>query len=217
MRLDLLIISGFRPPAVFVLLVGVALLVALRIVPSLQPYASAWPIPLLITLAAWLAMAATQVDPSDQRRARLQDPYLRKVLERRDALEAELVHIQSGSLKASVQEMLREIDRHVIPEMEERVARHRALQRALEQQRKGQGALAGASEQTIKNLNGLFNAQKEALEGMLQKLSDMAANLLGISQETDQDPLRRAKGWAQELSDYWSASAEVFRDSDLRR
>ncbi len=211
--------AGGQPPAVWILLVGLGVVFALLFVAALEPYRSAWPVPLFITLLAWLAMSATQLE---NRVAPLiqDDPLMHKALERRDALAREIALLEAPSFRRQVEDVLQQVDQDILPEFERRLARHRTLEAALADHRKGRGPLVGASPATIGNLRQLSTAQQEALQGLLTKLSDMVANLIGLSHSTeDPETLRRAKALAEDMATYWEASAEVFSEENptLRR
>jgi hypothetical protein len=211
--------AGGQPPAVWILLVGLGVVAALLIVEALEPYRSAWTIPLFITLLAWIAMSATQLEnhvaPLIQ-----DDPLMHKALERRDALAREIALLEAPSFRRQVEDVLQQVDKDILPEFERRLARHRTLEAALADHRKGRGPLVGASPATIGNLRQLSTAQQEALQGLLTKLSDMVANLIGLSHSTeDPETLRRARALAEDMATYWEASAEVFSEENptLRR
>jgi hypothetical protein len=211
--------AGLRPPALWIALAGVALVVGVLLFPPLAGYASAVYILAGIALVAWLAMAATQVEGSDLRAPRYsrgtQDPYMRRALERRDALAAELQHL-NPTMRGSVTSILERVDDNLLPDFETRVRRHRALEAALQQQASGQGPLVGASASNIARLNQLADDQRMALDGILGRLSDMTASLMGLSQEADQTALaEQARDWADELGSYWEATEEVFRPTSL--
>lgn len=206
--------AGGRPPAIWILLLGLGVVAALLFVESLEPYRPAWPFPLFITLLAWLAMSATQIE---HRVATViqDDPLMRKALERRDALAREMGSLEASNFRRQVEDVLQQVDQGILPEFERRLARYRILESSLAEQRKGRGPLVGASPATLKNLQQLSAAQQEALQGLLTKLSDMVANLMGLSHSTeDPETLRRAKALAEDMATYWEASAEVFQDSD---
>ncbi|MBI4499458.1 MAG: hypothetical protein HY689_16345 [Chloroflexi bacterium] len=212
--------AGLRPPAAWLGLAGLLVLGAMFTLPALAAFAAAWPIPTLISLGAWLAMAATQVDPTVYRQLRYRlgghDPYLIRVLERRDALAAELPHLTVAGVRAEVAVMIQSIDQDLLPELALRVQRYRALAKALEQLGRGHGPLVGASPGSIAALRQLAEDQRQALDGLLTRLSDMNANLIGLSHEADQGQfVQRPREWAEELGAYWQATAEVFRASDL--
>lgn len=206
--------AGGRPPAIWILLLGLGVVAAMLFVQSLEPYRSAWPIPFFITVLAWLAMSATQLEhrvaPVIQ-----DDPLMRKALERRDALAREIDLLEAPSFRLQVEDVLQQVDKDILPEFERRLARYRTLESSLADQRKGRGPLVGASPATLKNLQQLSAAQQEALQGLLTKLSDMVANLIGLSHSTeDPETLRRARALAEDMATYWESSAEVFRDAD---
>ncbi|WP_299432742.1 hypothetical protein [uncultured Meiothermus sp.] len=211
--------AGVKPPAVWILAAGLAVVAAMLFVQSLEPYRSAWPIPFFITLLAWTAMSATQVE-NRVAPAIHDDPLMRKALERRDALAREVALLEAPSFRRQAEDVLQQVDQDILPEFMRRLARYRALESALAYHRTGRGPLVGASPDTIGNLKQLSVAQQEALQGLLTRLSDMVANLMGLSHSTD-DPetLRRARALAEDMATYWESSSEVFRDSDstLRR
>lgn len=214
-----IVVAGFRPPACWVGLVGLLIVGAILSVPALATFAAAWHVPALITLVAWLAMAATQVEPHGYHQIRsgplAKDPYIMRALERRDALEAELEHLTIASVRADVMAMLRRIDDRVLPELATRVRRHRDLIRALQQYERRQGPLVGASPENIASLRRLAQDQAQALDGLITRLSDMNANLLGLTQEADQQHLvQQAQEWEEELGAYWGATAEIFRPTE---
>ncbi len=205
--------AGGRPPAIWILLLGLGVVAALLFVQGLEPYRTAWPVPLFITLLAWLAMSATQLErrlaPAIE-----DDPLMKKALERRNALAREIGLLEAPSFRRQVEDVLQQVDQDILPEFERRLARYRALEASLADQRKGRGPLVGASPTTLKNLQQLSAAQQEALQGLLTKLSDMVANLMGLSHSTeDPETLRRARSLAEDMATYWEASAEVFKDS----
>lgn len=206
--------AGGRPPAIWILVLGLGVVAAMLFVQGLEPYRSAWPVPFLITLLAWIAMSATQLE---NRVAPLiqDDPLMRKALERRDALAREIALLEAPSFRHQVEDVLQQVDKDILPEFERRLARYRTLESALADLRKGRGPLVGASPATIGNLRQLSTAQQEALQGLLTKLSDMVANLIGLSHSTeDPETLRRARALVEDMATYWESSAEVFRDTD---
>ncbi len=211
--------AGLRPPAVWLALAGGALVFAVLELPALAGFAGAWYVLAGIVLVGWAAMAATQVDAGDLRPLRYtrlnQDPYMRRALERRDALAAELQHL-TPSMRSEVGNILERVDRDLLPDFETRVGRHRALEATLRQQASGQGPLVGASSANIARLTALADEQRKALEGVLARLSDMTASLMGLSQEADQSAIaEQARDWADELGSYWAATEEVFRPTGL--
>ncbi|MBI3979185.1 MAG: hypothetical protein HY331_13455 [Chloroflexi bacterium] len=212
--------AGFRPPAIWLGLAGLVVVSAVLAWGPLAAFASAWYVPALISLAGWLAMAATQVDPAVFRRLSYElaghDPYLVAALERRDALAAQIDHLTIGSVRADAAAMLRRIDRDLLPELATRLQRHRFLLRALAELERGQGPLVGASRENMASLRRLAEEQREALDGLLSRLSDVNAALIGLTQEADQRELvEQARQWAEDLGVYWQATAEVFRPADL--
>jgi hypothetical protein len=119
-------------------------------------------------------------------------------------------------MRGSVTSILERVDDNLLPDFETRVRRHRALEAALQQQSSGQGPLVGASASNIARLNKLADDQRMALDGILGRLSDMTASLMGLSQEADQTVLaEQARDWADELGSYWEATEEVFRPTSL--
>ena len=212
--------AAAQPPASWLGLIGLLVVAAVLIVPPLAPFATGWHILAGIALVAWLAMAATQVEPAVYRRLQYRlvghDPYLVRVLERRDALAAELEHMTMSGLRADVTLMIQDIDHHLLPELATRVRRHRALVRGLEQFARGEGPLVGASPENIAALRRLAQEQQQALDGLVARLSDMNANLIGLIQEADQSALLdETREWVRDLGAYWQATAEVFRATDL--
>ncbi|GEM82327.1 MAG: hypothetical protein KatS3mg074_331 [Meiothermus sp.] len=206
--------AGGQPPAIWILLLGLGVVAALLFVQALEPYRTAWPVPLFITLLAWLAMSATQLEhrlaPAIE-----DDPLMKKALERRNALAREIGLLEAPSFRRQVEDVLQQVDQDILPEFERRLARYRILESSLADQRKGRGPLVGASPATLKNLQQLSAAQQEALQGLLTKLSDMVANLIGLSHSTeDPETLRRARSLAEDMATYWEASAEVFKDTN---
>jgi hypothetical protein len=215
----MLVRAGLRPPASWLALAGGALVAAVLLLPPLAGFARAWYVLAGITLVCWAAMAATQIEPADAHpiryRRSTQDPYMRRALERRDALAAELQHL-TPSMRGSVAAMLERVDQQLLPDFEARVRRHRSLEQTLRQQASGQGPLVGASAANIARLTSLADEQRQALEGVLGRLSDMTASLMGLSQEADQSTLaEQARDWADELGSYWEATEEVFRPTGL--
>src|SRR5947199_8630852 len=126
-----LVRAGFDPPARWLGLIGLAVVIAVVVLPPLAPFAVAWQIPALIALVAWLGMAATQLEPEVYRSARYhlteRDPIMLRAIERRDALAAGLVHLPVGAIRGHVEEMLHRIDLELLPELEIRARRHQAL------------------------------------------------------------------------------------------
>ena len=214
-----LVRAGVRPPALWVAVAGVCLVAAVLMLPALASFSSAWYILAGICLLGWVGMAATQLEERDLHPVRYarsaQDPYMRRALERRDALAEELQNL-APALRGSVTPMLERVDRDLLPDFETRVRRHRALEDALRQQSTGVGPLVGASPANIARLQALADQQRQALEGVLARLSDMTASLMGLSQEADQSAIaEQTRDWADELGSYWEATAEVFRPSPL--
>lgn len=212
--------AGLRPPAVWLGVIGILVTGTPFALPALAAFATAWPIPALISVGAWLAMAATQVEPAAYRGLRYRlgghDPYLIRALERRDALVEELHHLTIMSVRGDVAAMIQTIDTELLPELAIRVQRHRALAKALARYARGQGPLVGASLESIAALRKLAEDQRLALDGLLTRLSDMTAHLIGLNQEVDQDEIvQQPRRWAAELGAYWQGAAEVFRATDL--
>ena len=211
--------AGLRPPAIWLAAGGAMLLAAVLLFPPLASFASAWYVLAAICVLAWAAMAATQVEAGDLRPLRYTreagDPYMVRALERRDALAGELQNL-APNMRGGVASILQRVDHDLLPDFETRVRRHRALEDALRQQANGQGPLVGASQANIARLTSLADDQRKALEGVLARLSDMAASLMGLSQEADQSALaEQAHEWADELGAYWQATEEVFRPTGL--
>lgn len=207
--------AGLDPPARWLGLLGVAVVLCVLIIPPLAPFAPAWHVPALIALVAWLGMAATQLEPEVYRSARYQlterDPIMIRAMERRDALAAELLHLQPGAIRGHVETMLLRIDTDLLPELEVRARRHRALASALGQMAKGKGPLVGASSERISNLQRLADEQQKALDGLVARLSDLNANVMGLANESEQSRFAtQTREWT-ELDAYWKATAEVFR------
>ncbi|MBI3964409.1 MAG: hypothetical protein HY329_02145 [Chloroflexi bacterium] len=221
LRLLLVVVgAGFRPPALWLGLGGLAIVAAVLALPPLASFAAAWYLPALISLVSWLAMAATQVDLETYRQLRFRgtgnDPYLVGALERRNALKAELGHLKFAGMRAKVEAMIRRVDNELLPGLATRVERHRALQRALKECDQGRGPLVGARPESIAALRRLSDEQKVALDGLLARLSDVNAQLIGLTQEGGQSQAPDLTGeWADEIAAYWQATADVFRSNSL--
>jgi hypothetical protein len=211
-----LVRAGVDPPARWVGLIGLALVGCVLVLPPLAAFAPAWHVPALISLAAWLGMAATQLEPEIYRSVRYKlterDPVMMRALERRDALAQGLLHLESGAIRAHVEAMLQRIDVELLPELEVRARRHRGLVSTLAQLANGRGPLVGASSERIAALQHLATEQEKALDGLVARLSDLNANVMGLANEAEQSQLATQAGeWAEELDAYWKATAEVFR------
>ena len=217
-RVTALLRAGLRPPALLIALAGALLVVGTQFLPFLAAFGSSWYVLAGLTLAGWVALAATQVESGDMRPVRYSrsnpDPYMVRALERRDALASEVRELASATLRGEADLALERVDHDLLPELEARVRRHRALEDSLRQHATGRGPLAGASAANIARLTDLASQQRQALEGALAQLSDMTASLMGLSQEGDQSALvERAREWADDLGAYWEATEEVFRSS----
>lgn len=211
-----LVRAGLDPPARWLGLAGVLVVVCVLALPPLSYFAVAWHVPALISLAAWLGMAATQLRPEVYRSFRYRfidrDPVMARALERRDALADGVAHLEAGAVRGHVEGMLQRIDEELLPELDTRSRRHRALMRALGQLEEGRGPLVGASSERISALQLLADDQQKALEGLVARLSDLNANVMGLANEAQQSQLAaQAREWAEELDAYWKATAEVFR------
>lgn len=212
--------AGLRPPAIWLAFIGLLATLGAMAAP-VAALNSAWQVPTLITLSGWLAMAATQVDPEAYRRLIRYRPVLRNVyfaraVESRDAIAEGLQHLAIDSVRADVKEMVRRIDQEVLPELVQRIQRHQALASSVALAEDGRGPLASASPSNIGALRELEQKQRSALEGLLTRLSDINASLLGLSEEAFQAQLTEQTGeWAEELRAYWDATAEVFRQTSL--
>ena len=62
-----LIRAGLQPPARWLGLAGLVVVGCVLLLPPLAAFAPAWHVPALIALAAWLGMAATQLEPAAYR------------------------------------------------------------------------------------------------------------------------------------------------------
>jgi len=211
-----LVRAGLDPPARWLGLAGVLVVVCVLTLPPLSYFAVAWHVPAVISLAAWLGMAATQVRPEAYRSFRYRfidrDPVMARALERRDALADGVDHLEAGAVRGHVQVMLQRIDEELLPELDTRSRRHRVLMRALGQLEEGRGPLVGASAERISALQVLADDQQKALEGLVARLSDLNANVMGLANEAQQTQLAvQTREWAEELDAYWKATAEVFR------
>lgn len=215
-----LIRAGLDPPARWLGLFGLAVVGCVLILPPLAGFAPAWHVPALIALAAWLGMAATQLEPEVYRSFRYQmterDPVMVRALERRDALAEGLVHLEPGAIRGHVEAMLQRIDVELLPELEVRARRHRALMSALGQLDGGRGPLVGASTDRISALQHLAEDQQKALDGLVARLSDLNANVMGLANEAEESQLAtQTREWTEELDAYWKATAEVFRSGTV--
>ena len=147
---------------------------------------------------AWLGMAATQLKPEAYRRFRYRvverDPIMVLALERRDALAVGAAHLEAGAVRDHVEAMLRRIDEDLLPELETRARRHRDLTRALGQLEQGRGPLVGASPDRIAALQSLADEQRKALDGLVARLSDLNANVMGLANEAQQSQFAAETG-----------------------
>jgi hypothetical protein len=211
-----LVRAGLEPPARWLGLAGLAVVACVALLPPLAAFAPAWPVPALISLAAWLGMAATQLEPEVYRGFRYdmteRDPVMVRALERRDALARGLANLEPGAIRGHVETMLRRIDVELLPELEVRARRHRALMGTLAQLEAGRGPLVGASPDRISALRKLAGEQQKALDGLVARLSDLNANVMGLTNEAEQSQMAtQTREWTEELDAYWKATAEVFR------
>jgi hypothetical protein len=211
-----LIRAGLEPPARWLGLAGLAVVICVLVLPPLAAFAPAWDIPAIIALAAWLGMAATQLESEAYRSFRYQvldrDPVMVRAIERRDALASGLRLLEPGAVRGHVEAMLQRIDDEVMPELEIRARRHRVLTASLDQLKQGRGPLVGANAERIAALQHLADEQRKALDGLVARLSDLNANVMGLANETDQSQLAtQTREWTEELDAYWKATAEVFR------
>src|SRR6266540_2033748 len=211
-----LIRAGLQPPARWLGLAGVVVVGCVLLLPPLAAFAPAWHIPALISLAAWLGMAATQLEPAAYRGFRYQvvdrDPYMIRACERRDALVAGLHLLAPGAIRGHVETMIQRIDAELMPELEVRARRHRALTAALTQLGNARGPLVGADHERIAALKHLSDEQQKALDGLVARLSDLNANVMGLANEAEETQIAdQTREWTEELDAYWKATAEVFR------
>ena len=211
-----LIRAGFDPPARWLGLLGLGVVVCVLLLPPLAAYAPAWHVPALISIGAWLGMAATQLPASAYRGFRYEvldrDPYMVRACERRDALAAGLRLLAPGAIRGHVETMIGRIDDELMPELEVRARRHRALLGALTQLKNGRGPLVGADQGRIDALRRLGDEQQKALEGLVARLSDLNANVMGLANESEESQIAgQTREWTEELDAYWKATAEVFR------
>ncbi|GEM_PF-5560898 len=215
--------AGLEPPALWLGITGLVVVFAVLSMPLLAGFASSWYIPALISLASWLGMAATQVDPRVYESllsygAVASDPYFRSALERRDALAGHLDRLPIESVQAEVKAMVNSIDKELLPELAARLQRHNTLRQALEDMDKGKGPLVNASPKNLEALQNLAEEQRTALNGLITRLSDMNANLIGLSHEVEEGQIaEETETWAKELEEYWKATAEVFRSGSLEQ
>jgi hypothetical protein len=208
--------AGLDPPARWLGLAGLAVVLAVLILPPLAAFASNWHVPALISLAAWLGMAATQLKPEDYQSFRYRvierDPIMARALERRDALAIGVLQLEPGPVRDHVASMLQRIDEDLLPELDTRARRHRTLVHALAQLEQARGPLVGASPDRIAALKDLEEEQEKALDGLLARLSDLNANVMGLANEAQQSQFAaQTREWAEQLDAYWKATAEVFR------
>ena len=211
-----LIRAGLQPPARWLGLAGVVVVGCVLLLPPLAAFAPAWHIPALISLAAWLGMAATQLESAAYRGFRYQvvdrDPYMTRACERRDALVAGLHLLAPGAIRGHVETMIQRIDAELMPELEIRARRHRALTAALTQLENGRGPLVGADRERIGALKHLSDEQQKALDGLVARLSDLNANVMGLASEAEENEIAdQTREWTEQLDAYWKATAEVFR------
>ncbi|MSQ14286.1 MAG: hypothetical protein EXR50_00265 [Dehalococcoidia bacterium] len=213
--------AGLASPAKWFGIAGVLLVLAVLNLPPLAAFASSWYIPAAISLVSWLGMAATQVEPMVYRRILLysavsNEPYFIGALERRDALERQIQHLSIEGVKSDVKVMINSIDKEVLPGLAARIQRHKILAQGLVDLDQGKGPLVNASPQNVEALRKLEEEQKNALDGLITRLSDMNANLIGLSQEVEEGQVvEETETWAKELGEYWKATAEVFRPNSL--
>lgn len=212
--------AGLDPPARWLGLAGLALVTCVLVLPPLAAFAPAWHVPAFISLVAWLGMAATQLKPEAYQSFRYRvierDPIMARALERRDALAMGVAHLETGAVRDHVAAMLQRIDEDLLPELDTRARRHRVLMRALGQLEEGRGPLVGASSDRISALQSLADEQQKALEGLVARLSDLNANVMGLANEAEQSQFAaQTREWAEQLDAYWKATAEVFRSNAL--
>jgi hypothetical protein len=210
-----LVSAGLDPPACWLGLAGIVVVLCVLVLPPLASFAPGWHVPALVSFVAWLAMAGTQLKPEEYRGVRYRldrDPVMTRALERRDALVEGVGHLEEGEVRDHVQVMLQRIDEDLLPELDTRTRRHRSLTAALAQFAQGRGPLVGASPERISNLQRLANEQQQALDGLIARLSDLNANVIGLANEAQQSQFAaQTREWAEELDAYWKATAEVFR------
>jgi hypothetical protein len=207
--------AGLDPPARWLGLAGLAVVLCVVTLPPLAAFAPAWHVPALVSLVAWLGMAATQLKPEAYRSFRYRvverDPIMARALERRDALAVGVSHLEAGAVRDHVAAMLQRIDEDLLPELDSRARRHRDLMHALGQLEQGRGPLVGASPDRIAALQRLADEQAKALEGLVARLSDLNANVMGLANEAQQSQfVAETQEWAEQLDAYWKATAEVF-------
>ena len=215
--------AGLEPPALWLGIAGLVVVFAVLNIPLLAGFASSWYIPAMISLTSWLGMAATQIDPKVYKRllsynAVAGDPYFTRALERRDALAGHIDRLPIDSVQAEVKAMVNSIDKDLLPELAARLQRHNTLIQALEDMEKGRGPLVNASPKNVGALQNLAEEQRTALNGLITRLSDMNANLIGLSHEVEEGQVaEETETWAKELEEYWKATAEVFRSGSLEQ
>ena len=108
--------------------------------------------------------------------------------------------------------MIQRIDAELMPELEVRARRHRALTAALTQLGNARGPLVGADHERIAALKHLSDEQQKALDGLVARLSDLNANVMGLANEAEETQIAdQTREWTEELDAYWKATAEVFR------
>ncbi len=221
--INTIFIAGLKPPALWLGVTGLIVVFAVLNMPPLAGLAPSWYVPALISLASWFGMAATQVDLKVYKRlfsysAVANDPYFVRALERRDALARHIDNLPIEGVQAEVKAMINSIDRELIPELVARLQRHNTLIRALKDMDQGKGPLVNASPKNLEALQDLAEEQRTALNGLITRLSDMNANLIGLSHEVEEGQVaEETETWAKELGEYWQATAEVFRSSSLEQ
>ena len=204
--------DSLRPPAGLVLAIGLVLALLAEVLPGLAalrdalPYLAAW------TFVCWGLLAVGQLGPA-ARLAEVRSQDLETVRRMRTDMEARVGTLPADNpLRRDFPEILEKLDREIVPRLGELVAKHQDLGRRLaDYDRTALGYRPDAA--TLGRLKELYGRQQTAIQGLVQQVVTMDANLLGLIQEGDeQHMLEQVKHWAEEMDFRWQGMAEVLAD-----
>jgi DNA-binding transcriptional LysR family regulator len=109
--------------------------------------------------------------------------------------------------------LLARLDQEILPELRRLVDKHQQLAQELQAYRDERGGRLRPSAQTLSELEHLFARQQAAIEGVVQQVVDLDANLSGLIQEGDErDIAISIKEWNTRINERWRALREISAD-----
>ncbi|TAK21265.1 MAG: hypothetical protein EPO26_15145 [Chloroflexota bacterium] len=210
--------DGVRHPIAWILLVASLVIAsAILIVPSLARWSDRATLTLAIGLLSFLATAAVVAWP----RGRSSTPAMRHawavrraVAERLNARRA-VDRDAPSTFGRALAEALDQLDRRLLPTLEEVVLRHERLGAHLARYQRGE--LPEPESAAMTRLRGLYERQADAIAEFLRQAANADAALLALEQEShDTAAIEAARRWAGFLVSMHDTLIDVLGDDRSR-